>query len=80
MENKLMNNTLISANIDSFSTGNSQRWTIGELGDEISGAIYLPKNLVLPAEITICFLNKPENHEKKKEVLDKLYIKEDHTL
>ena len=80
MEKQANELPLISANIDSFSTGNSQRWTIGELGDEISGAIYLPKNLVLPAEITICFLNKPKNHEKKEEVLDKLYIKEDHTL
>ena len=65
MEKQANELPLISANIDPFSTSNSQRWTIGKLGDEVSGVIYLPKNLVLPAEITICFLDKSKNHEIK---------------
>jgi hypothetical protein len=37
-------------------SGTSQRWTIGKPGDPISGALYLPKDIALPTEITIDFL------------------------
>lgn len=46
----------ITAKIDLNSTGTSQRWTIGKPGDAVSGAIYLPKDIVLPAGLTIHFL------------------------
>ena len=46
----------IIAKIDLTSTGTSQRWTIGKPGDSISGAVYLPKDVALPTEITIGFL------------------------
>jgi len=73
MEKQVNELPLIIAKIDLTSTGTSQRWTIGKPGDEISGAIYLPKDLVLPAEIIISFLAGSKEHEKKKkEVLDEL--------
>lgn len=43
----------ITAKIDLTSTGTSQRWTIGKPGDEVSGALYLPKDLDLPCEFVI---------------------------
>jgi hypothetical protein len=58
----------ILAKIDLTSTGTSQRWTIGKPGDPISGAIYLPKDVLLPTEITIGFLAGSARHEKMKEV------------
>jgi len=50
----------ILAKIDPTSTGTSQRWTIGKPGDAVSGAIYLPKDIKLPCEITIGFLGEGE--------------------
>ncbi len=46
----------ITAKIDKTSSGTSQRWTVGKPGDEVSGALYLPKGVKLPCEITISFL------------------------
>lgn len=48
-------------------SGTSQRWTIGKPGDEISGTIYVSKDLVLPAELTICFLAGSKEHEVNQE-------------
>ena len=62
MEKQVNELPLTKAKIDLTSTGTSQRWTINEPGDEISGAIYLPKDLTLPAEITICFLAGSKEH------------------
>jgi len=50
----------ILAKIDPTSTGTSQRWAIGKPGDAVSGAIYLPKDIKLPCEITIGFLGEGE--------------------
>lgn len=50
----------ILAKIDPTSTGTSQRWVIGKPGDAVSGAIYLPKDIKLPCEITIGFLGEGE--------------------
>ena len=72
MEKQVNELPLTTAKIDPTSTGTSQRWTINKPGDEISGAIYLPKGLVLPAEITICFLAGSKEHEKLKEEVDEL--------
>jgi len=60
----------IIAKIDPKSTGTSQRWTIGKPGDANSGAIYLPKDLVLPAKITIKFFAGSKEHEQMKENLE----------
>ena len=61
----------ITAKIDlktDFGTGaKSQRWTIGKPGDDVSGAIYLPKDQKLPTEITIGFLAGSKEHETMKE-------------
>jgi hypothetical protein len=57
----------ITAKIDLRSTGTSQRWIIGKPGDEISGALYLPKGIKLPAEITISFLAGSKEHEVNKD-------------
>ena len=57
----------IFAKVDLTSTGTSQRWTIGKPGDPVSGAIYLPKDVILPTEITIGFLAGSIRHEKNKE-------------
>jgi hypothetical protein len=57
----------IIAKIDLNSDGTSQRWTIGNPGDAVSGAIYLPKDTILPCEITIGFLAGSIRHEKNKE-------------
>ena len=57
----------ILARVDLTSTGTSQRWTIGKPGDPVSGAIYLPKDVILPCEITIGFLAGSIRHEKNKE-------------
>ena len=57
----------IIAKIDLTSEGTSQRWTIGNPGDAVSGAIYLPKDVILPIEITIGFLAGSVRHEKNKE-------------
>ena len=46
----------ILAKIDETSTGTSQRWTVGKPGGEVSGALYLPKDVQLPCEIIIGFL------------------------
>jgi len=47
-----------------FGTGAKlQRWTIGKPGDPVSGAIYLPKDVKLPCEITIGFLAGSKEHE-----------------
>jgi hypothetical protein len=46
----------ILAKLDTKSAGTSQRWTIGKPGDAVSGALYLPKDVKLPCEITIGFL------------------------
>jgi hypothetical protein len=59
--------TAIIAKIDLGSDGTSQRWTIGKPGGAVSGAIYLPKNVKLPCEITIGFLAGSAQHEKNKE-------------
>ena len=48
----------VIAKIDSNSRGKLQRWTIGKLSDEISGALYLQKDIELPCEVTIGFLSK----------------------
>lgn len=45
----------IKAELDPTSTGTSQRYTVGEKGDGISGAIYLSKHIELPCELTIQF-------------------------
>ena len=57
----------ILAKIDLKSEGTSQRWTIGEPGDAVSGAIYIPKDVILPIEITIGFLAGSVQHGKNKE-------------
>jgi len=61
----------ITAKIDlktDFGTGAKlQRWTIGKPGAEVSGAIYLPKGMVLPTELTIHFLAGSKKHEQMKE-------------
>ena len=57
----------ILAKIDLKSIGTSQRWTIGKPGGAVSGAIYLPKDVILPCEITIGFLAGSVQHEKNKE-------------
>jgi|GEM_PF-2311615 len=44
-----------------------QRWTIGKPGDAVSGALYLPKDVILPCEITIGFLAGSKEHEVNKE-------------
>ena len=51
-------------------SGTSQRWTIGKPGATISGAIYLPKDIVLPCEIVISFLAGSALHEKNKEEVE----------
>lgn len=53
----------ILAKIDLKSTGTSQRWTIGKPGDSVSGAIYIPKDTILPTEIVIGFLAGSKDHE-----------------
>ena len=59
------------AKIDLTSTGTSQRWIVGKPGAPVSGALYLPKDVKLPCEITIGFLAGSREHEvNKKEVLD----------
>lgn len=55
----------ILAKIDKTSKGTSQRWTIGKPGDEVSGALYLPKNVKLPCEITIGFLIGTNKEDKE---------------
>ena len=61
----------IIAKIDLTSTGTSQRWTIGKPGDAVSGALYLPKDIILPTELTIGFLAGSAQHERnKKEVVE----------
>jgi hypothetical protein len=51
-----------------FGTGAKlQRWTIGKPGAAVSGAIYLPKDVKLPCEITIGFLAGSKEHEQMKE-------------
>ena len=51
-----------------FGTGAKlQRWTIGAPGDAVSGALYLPKDVILPCEIVIGFLAGSVRHEKNKE-------------
>ena len=62
----------IIAKIDLTSTGTSQRWTIGKKGDDVSGALYLPKDVKLPCEITIGFLAGSVLHEKNKKEDKKL--------
>jgi hypothetical protein len=57
----------ILAKIDLKSGGTSQRWTIGKPGDAVSGALYLPKDTILPCEITIGFLAGSAQHEKNQE-------------
>ena len=61
----------ITAKIDlktDFGTGAKyQRWTIGKPGAQVSGAIYLPKDVKLPTEITIGFLAGSKEHEQMKE-------------
>ena len=57
----------IIAKIDLKSTGTSQRWTIGKLGDPVSGAIYIPKDTILPTKIVIGFLAGSKEHEQMKE-------------
>jgi hypothetical protein len=57
----------IIAKIDLTSEGTSQRWTIGKPGGAVSGALYLPKDVKLPNEITIGFLAGSVRHEKNKE-------------
>lgn len=52
--------TAINAKIDKTSTGTSQRWTVGKRGSKVSGALYLPKDVKLPCEITIGFFNNSE--------------------
>ena len=56
----------ILAKIDLKSIGTSRRWTIGKKGDAVSGALYLPKNVKLPCEITIGFLAGEKEHEENK--------------
>lgn len=58
--------TAIMAKIDLKSTGTSQRWTIGEKGGAVSGALYLPKDVKLPCEITIGFLANSDLRIKNK--------------
>jgi hypothetical protein len=53
----------ILAKPDLTSKGKSQRWFIGKPGDAVSGAIYLPKDVDLPTEITIGFLLGSREHE-----------------
>lgn len=48
------------AKIDPTSEGKSQRWIVGKRGDEVSGALYLPKDVELPCEIVIGFLKQEE--------------------
>ena len=61
----------IIAKIDLTSTGTSQRWTVGKPGDAVSGALYLPKDIILPTELTIGFLAGSAQHERnKKEVVE----------
>jgi hypothetical protein len=48
-------------------SGTSQRWTVGKPGDAVSGALYLPKDVILPIEITIGFLAGSREHEVNKE-------------
>jgi hypothetical protein len=48
----------IKAEIDERSTGTHQRWTVGEVGYAVSGALYIPKNTELPYEVTIVFPKK----------------------
>ena len=62
--------TAIIARIDPKSEGTSQRWTIGKPGDAVSGAIYLPKDVNLPCEITIAFLAGSVRHEKIQEEVE----------
>lgn len=53
----------IKADLDPTSTGTSQRYTIGKIGDGISGAIYLSKHIELPCELTIQFSKKGERDD-----------------
>ena len=57
----------INAKIDKTSTGTSQRWTVGKRGSKVSGALYLPKDVKLPCEITIGFFNNSELRLERKE-------------
>jgi hypothetical protein len=50
----------ILAKKDPNSNGLSQRWIIEKPRDEVSGALYLPKGVELPCEITIGFLKQEE--------------------
>jgi hypothetical protein len=51
--------TAIFAKIDKRSPKDAelQRWTIGNLKTGVKGALWLPKDVKLPCEITIGFLN-----------------------
>ena len=53
----------IKAELDPTSTGTSQRYTVGEKGDGISGAIYLSKHIELPCELTIQFSKEGEEDD-----------------
>lgn len=52
----------IKAELDHTSTGTSQRYTVGKIGDGISGAIYLSKHIEFPCELTIQFSKKGEQN------------------
>jgi hypothetical protein len=69
MEKQFNELSSITAKIDLKCTGTSQHWVIGKKGDAISGGIYVPKDMILPAELTIHFLAGSKEHEQMKENL-----------
>lgn len=51
--------TAVMAKIDTKAPKDAklQRWTIGSLGTQVKGALWLPRDVKLPCEIVIGFLN-----------------------
>lgn len=60
--------TAIMAKIDTKAPKDAklQRWTVGSLGTQVKGALWLPRDVKLPTEITIGFLNNSHLKVTKK--------------
>lgn len=63
--------TAVMAKIDTKAPKDAklQRWTIGSLGTQVKGALWLPRDVKLPCEIVIGFLaNSNIRIKNKKEI------------
>jgi hypothetical protein len=67
MEKQLNKLPSLTAKIDLKCTGTSQHWVFGKPGDAVSGGIYVPRDMTLPAELTISFLAGSKEHERMRE-------------